>query len=117
MDELVRLESVVAARRKEIIIATMQNPSAPVPDPSDSEVRLATEKIFPMLQQKVSVEGIRRMQERIADLEQKIANWNRILEQNPSDEAARQCLTADTAELRDAAAHLREYQLQSISQN
>jgi hypothetical protein len=96
----------------------MQNPSAPVPDPTDSEVRLATEKIFPMPQQKVlSVEGIRLMQERIADLEQKIANWNKILEENPSDEAARQCLSNDTADLRDAAARLREYQLQSVSRN
>ncbi len=65
----------------------------------------------------MAIEGTRILQERSAELEQKIANWNRILEQNPSDEAARQCLTADTAELRDAAAHLREYQLQSISQN
>ncbi len=96
----------------------MQNPSAPVPDPSDSEVRLATEKIFPIPQQKVlSAEGIRLMQERIADLEQKIASWNKILEQNSSDEAARQCLAADTADLRDAASRLREYRLQSESQN
>jgi hypothetical protein len=96
----------------------MQSLLAPVPDPSDSEVRLATEKIFPIPQQKVlSVEGIRLMQERIADLEQKIASWNRILEQNPSDEAARQCLAVDATDLRDAAARLREYQLQSISQN
>ena len=116
-DEFVRLERDVAAWRKKIIIAPMQNPSAPVPDPSDSEVRLATEKIFPMLQQKVSVEGIRRMQERIADLEQKIASWNRILEQHPSDESARKCLAADTADLRDATTRLREYQLESVSQN
>ncbi len=96
----------------------MQNPSAPVPDPSDSEVRVATEKFFPMPQQEVSsVEGIRLMQERIADLVQKIASWNKILEQNPSDEAARQCLAADTADLRDATARLREYQLQSVSKN
>ena len=96
----------------------MQNPSAPVPDPSDSEVRQATELIFPIPQQKVlSAEGTRLMQERIADLEQKIAGRNRILEQSPSDEAARQCLAADTADLRDATARLREYQLQSVSQN
>ncbi len=96
----------------------MQTPSAPVPDPSDSEVRLATEKILSMPQQKVlSVEGIRLMREGIADLEQKIASWNRILEQSPFDETARQCLAADTADLRDAAARLREYQLQSESQN
>ena len=96
----------------------MQNPSAPVPDPSDYEVRLATEKIIPMPQQKVlPVEGVRLMQERIADLEQKIASWNRILEQHPSDESARKCLAADTADLRDATTRLREYQLESVSQN
>jgi len=96
----------------------MQSSSAPVPDPSNSEVRLATEWIFPMPQQKVlPVEGVRLMQERIADLEQKIAIWNRILEQNPSDEAAHRCLAADTTDLRDATARLREYQLQSVSQN
>jgi len=96
----------------------MKNPSAPVPDPFDSEVRLATEKIFPTPQQKLlSVEGIRLMQERIADLEQKMASWNTILEQNPSDESARQCLAADMADVRDAAARLREFQVQSESQN
>jgi len=96
----------------------MQNSSAPSPDPSDSEVRLATEKIIPMKQQKVSSDdGIRLMQERIADLEKKIASWNRILEQNPSDETARKCLAADMADTRDAAARLREFQVQSESQN
>src|SRR5437867_1963543 len=89
-DELLRLESDVAARRKWITIVPVQSPSDPVPDPSDSEVRLATEKILQMPQQKVlSVEGIRLMRERVADLEQKIASWNKILEQNPTDEAVR----------------------------
>lgn len=62
------------------------------------------------------VEGIRLMQERIAELQQKITGWSRILEQT-SDEAARQCLAADKADLRDAAARLQEYRLQSHSQN
>jgi len=96
----------------------MQTPLAPVPDPSDSEVRLATEQIFWKSQQRVlSIEGICLMQERIADLEQKFASWNRILRQSPSDETARKCLATDTADLRDATARLREYQLQSESEN
>jgi len=111
-------ESDVAARKKTYILTLMQTPPAPVPDPTDSEVRLATEKIFPKSQQRVlPIEGIRLMQERIADLEQKITGWNQILEQSPSDETARKCLAADMADLRDATARLREYQLQSESQN
>jgi len=99
------------------MMALMQSPSAPIPDPSDAEVRQATEKIFPGPEKVAPQEGIRLMEERIADLIQKIPGWNRILEQNPTDETARQCLIADTADLRDAEARLREYRLQFESQN
>lgn len=96
----------------------MSDPSSSIPGPSDAEVRLATEKILSGPREMVAPqEGMRLMQERIADLKEKIAGWNRILEQNPTHETARQCLAADTADLRDAAARLEEYRLQSQSQN
>ena len=89
-----------------------------IPNLSDSEVRLATEETLPGPPETVAPqEGVRLMQERIADFKEKIAGWNRILEQNPTDETVHQCLAADTADLRDAEARLREYQMQFESQN
>ena len=96
----------------------MSDPSNSIPGPSDAEVRLATEKTLPGPRQMVAPqEGVRLMQERIADLKEKIAGWKRILDQNPPDETARRCLAADTADLRDAEAQLRQYRLQFESQN
>jgi hypothetical protein len=96
----------------------MSDPSDSTPGPSNAEVRLATERILPGPREKVALqEGIRLMEERTADLKQKIAGWNRILEQTPNDETARQCLATDTADLRDAEARLREYRLQFESHN
>lgn len=96
----------------------LSDPSNSIPGPSDVEVRLATEKSLPGPRQMVAPqEGVRLIQEPIADLKEKIAGWNRVLEQNPIDESARQCLAADSADLRDAEARLREYRLQFESQN
>ena len=96
----------------------MSDPFSSIPGPFDAEVRLATEKILSGPREMVAPqEGVRLMQERIADLKEKIAGWNRILEQNPTDETTRQCLAADTAGLRDANARLRKYRLQFESQN
>jgi hypothetical protein len=96
----------------------MSDPPDSIPGPSNAEVRLATEKIHPGPRERVAPqEGIRMMEERIADLKQKIAGWKKILEQSPSDETARECHAADMSDLRDAEIRLREYRLQSTSQN
>ena len=96
----------------------MANEPETIPDPSEAEVRLATEKALPGPLEKLSPEdGVRLMQDRIADLTQKIAGWNRILEKALNDGTAQKCLATDQADLREAEARLKQYQLQLLSKN
>ena len=96
----------------------MPKKPTPTPDPSAAEVRLAIEKIFAGLPERLSPEkGIRLMQDRIAELKQNIAGWNCILDTDPANEAAQKCLAADQTDLQVAEARLQECQLQAESRN
>ncbi len=100
------------------MMGVMLNEREPIPDPSDAEVRLATEKALLGPLERLSPEdGVRLMQERITKLTQNIVGWNRILEKDPINDTARKCLATDQADLREAEARLKQYQLQLRSKN
>ena len=100
------------------MLQLMTDKQTPTPDPSDAEVRLAVQDALPRPPEKLSPEdGTRLMQDLIAELQQKIAGWSRILDTDPANDTAPKCLASDQANLRAAKARLQEYQLQYGSRN